>query len=46
METEDDEFTVPILPTGLAVVCGVLNFTLPGFGELIINKVFFIEKDR
>ena len=46
METEDDEFTVPILPIGLAVVCGVLNFTLPGFGELIINKVFFIEKDR
>lgn len=39
METEDEEFTVPILPIGLAVVCGVLNFTLPGFGELIINTL-------
>lgn len=39
METEYEEFTVPILPIGLAVVCGVLNFTLPGFGELIINTL-------
>lgn len=46
IETEDEEFIVPILPIGLAVVCGVLNFILPGFGELIINKYFFIEKDR
>ncbi|XP_052096621.1 uncharacterized protein LOC127731818 [Mytilus californianus] len=35
VETEDDEFTVPILPMGLAVTCGVLNFILPGFGTII-----------
>lgn len=35
VETEDDEFTVPILPMGLAVTCGVLNFILPGLGTII-----------
>lgn len=31
-EPEDDEFTVPILPFGVAIVCGVTNFIIPGFG--------------
>lgn len=40
VETEDDEFTVPILPMGLAVTCGVLNFILPGFGKYIFIFAF------
>lgn len=35
IDSEDDEFTVPILPMALAIICGILNFTIPGFGTIL-----------
>lgn len=34
-EPEDDEFTVPILPMCVAIVCGATNFIIPGFGTIL-----------
>ena len=33
-DEKDERYVVPALPLPLAIVCCVLNFAIPGFGEL------------